>query len=262
MRRGLLFLLLTVGSLIGADARAHDVWITTKQDSAGNMIATIHHGHPGDRKTPDPDKLFEFLVQSGKDAPAFQLSKATSVLEEGNPVLVMEPIPSRSHSGIIILAARYDNGFWVKLPIGHRNTSKQQVSDAQESISSMKFAKALIKTSAEASETYQRIVGHRLELVPLMNPFSLKVDDIFKVQVLFDRKPLKGAEVERGDGLTPMAEQDIPRFVTDQQGIATVPMIKSGPQLLVIDHRIPSAHPDLATTELYNATLSFVMPEK
>ncbi len=98
-----------------------------------------------------------------------------------------------------------------------------------------------------------------MELVTLTNPFSLKVNDIFKVRVYFDGKPLSAAEVEHGDGLTPMAEQDIPRFITDEQGIASIPMVKSGPQLLVVDYRIPSIHPDLATTELYNTTLSFVM---
>lgn len=245
--------------LSSTSADAHDVWITAKQNDAGAIIATVHHGHPGDRKTPDPDKLFEFIVQRPSDQQSVHLTNARSTTEDGHPVLVMEPIDSRNRSGIMILAARYDNGFWIKLPTGHRNTSKQQVPDAEESLSSMKFAKAIIQIGSGASETYQRIVGHRLELVPLTNPFSLKVNDIFKVRVYFDGKPLSAAEVERGDGLTPMAEQDIPRFLTDEHGIASIPMVKSGPQLLVVDHRIPSIHPDLATTELYNTTLSFVM---
>jgi hypothetical protein len=71
---------------------------------------------------------------------------------------------------------------------------------------------------------------------------------------------LVGIEVETGDGITPMEEKDIPRFKTDNQGIAAVPISKWGPQLLVVDYILPSTYPALAARELYNATLSFVLP--
>jgi len=41
-----------------------------------------------------------------------------------------------------------------------------------------------------------------------------------RVKVLFQGKPLSGADVERGDGTTVVAEKDIPRFATDADGIA------------------------------------------
>ena len=55
-----------------------------------------------------------------------------------------------------------------------------------------------------------------------------------------------------------MAEKDIPKFRTDQDGIAAIPILKSGAQLLAIDHRVtPSLTPELAATDLYNVTLWF-----
>ncbi|WP_163363670.1 DUF4198 domain-containing protein, partial [Enterobacter cloacae] len=78
------------------------------------------------------------------------------------------------------------------------------------------------------------------------------------LKVLFHGKPLAGAEVERGDGVTAVAEKDIPRFSTDADGVAAVPLVKAGPHLLVIDHKVtPSASPDQANADLYNATLWF-----
>ena len=67
------------------------------------------------------------------------------------------------------------------------------------------------------------------------------------------RRPEEG-EVERGDGITAVPEKDIPRFVSDKDGVATIPILKPGPHLLVIDHRVtPSS--DQANFDLYAATL-------
>lgn len=44
------------------------------------------------------------------------------------------------------------------------------------------------------------------------------------------------------------------------EGVAEVRIANRGPQLLVVDHREPSAYPDLAAIDQYNATLSYVLP--
>ena len=249
-----------VGLFAAVSATAHDVWITIVPEREGTIRALVHHGHPGDPKTPDPDKLFELMVQGSRQPPQSLLPGITRTLQDGLPVLVTDPVALSNETGLVILAARYDNGYWVKTPFGHRNTSKRQVSDAEDSLYSMKFAKALLQVGSETTDAYQRKIGHRLELVPLSNPFASKLGDELKVQVYFDGKPLPGSEVESGDGVTPMEEKDIPRYRTDRQGIATIPMTRRGAHLFVVDHLESSIHPDLAVRELYNATLSFVLP--
>ena len=239
---------------------AHDVWITTVHEGPNSIRAVVHHGHPGDRKTPDPDKLFELIVQRGQQPPQSLLPGIKSTLQNGLPVLMTDPLALANEAGLVIFAARYDNGYWVKMSHGHRNTSKRQVPDAEDSLYSMKFAKALLQIGSETTDVYQRKVGHRLELVPLSNPFVSQLGDNLKIQVYFDGKPLPGSEVENGDGITPMEEKDIPRYRTDQHGIAVIPITRRGLHLFVVDHRESSLHPDLAGRELYNATLSFVLP--
>jgi uncharacterized GH25 family protein len=262
MRRGIFAfrpVLIFVSILIAVSSvSAHDVWMTVEQSSTGQVRAMVHHGHPGDRKTPDPDKLFALNVLAHGHATRSLLPGITSASQGGIPVLITEPVAIES--GTVLFAARYDNGFWVKTPNGFRNTSKQQVPSAEDSLSSIKFAKAIFQASAAGSHEYGKIIGHRLELVPLGNPFLAKPGENLQIKVYFDGKPLIGIEVETGDGITPMEEKDIPRFKTDNQGIAVVPISKGGPQLFVVDYILPSTHPDMAARDLYNATLSFVLP--
>ena len=64
-------------------------------------------------------------------------------------------------------------------------------------------------------------------------------------------------------GTTVIAEKDIPRFTTDADGVVTIPVVKAGPHLLVIDHKVaPSATPDQSDTDLYTATLWFTVGSK
>jgi nickel transport protein len=239
---------------------AHDVWITTIQDGTGALQAVVNHGHPGDRKVPDPDKLFELDFITGEQRRHSLLPGIKSTMLDGIPVLITEPLPKSLAGAVLLVAGRYDNGYWVKTPNGYRNTSKRQVPRAEESLYSMKFAKALFSTDSVAPHDYGTIIGHRLELVPLNDPFVMNLGEVLKVRVYFDGKPLPGIEVEAGDGVTPMDEKDIPRYRTDEEGIADVQIAKAGPQVLVVDYTLSSIHPDLANRELFNATLSFVLP--
>ncbi|HJT19452.1 MAG TPA: DUF4198 domain-containing protein [Nitrospira sp.] len=251
------FVCLTIMVSAHTETFGHDVWITTKPDTSGSVQALVHHGHPGDRKTPDLDKLFDLTAYDAGGQAGSLLPGVVSGAHEGVPVLITK---SFSETGIVVLAARYDNGYWVNTPYGHRNTSRLQIPDGADSLSSMKYAKTLLPIRSAASNPYRTIVGHRLELVPLDDPFTLKPGASLSVRVYFEGKPLRGASVEWGDGVTPMEEQDIPRFKTDEQGIAVIPLAKTGPQLLVVDHFVPAAHHKLAARDLHNATLSFVLP--
>ena len=56
---------------------------------------------------------------------------------------------------------------------------------------------------------------------------------------------------------------DIPRFKTDADGVATIPVAKAGPILLAVDHRVsPSETPEIAMADLFNATLWFAVSKR
>jgi len=253
---------LAVILVTAAGVSAHDIWITMVQEKPDVVRVVVNYGHPGDRPAPIADKLFELSISGINPTWQSLLTGVKSDVQDGIPVLMTEPVPIAKDAGVLVLAARYDNGYWVKTPSGYRNTSKRQVPHTERSISSMKFAKALVQVEGGPSDDFQTVIGHRLELVPLTDPFALKPKDTMKVRVYFEGKPLADAGVEIGDGVTPRAEEDIPRYKTDASGVAEVLLTQPGLQLLVVEHTAPAIHPDLCDQDVSIATLSFVLPPR
>lgn len=139
-----------------------------------------------------------------------------------------------------------------------RNATNRKAPGAVESLWSMKFAKALTGPGAP----WDRVLGHDLEIVPLSDPLSVRPGQSLRLRVLFQGQPLAGGSIERGDGVTAVPEADIPRFATDGDGVAEVPIVKAGPMQLVVEQSVsPSATPSLADTDMYDATLWYVVPQ-
>lgn len=231
---------------------AHDVWVTIAGD-ARERIAIVHYGHPDDRPPALADKILDLDAISAGDRRS--LLKGLGYTSEGGAVVVRsKPF---TDDGRLLIAVRYDNGFWTATADGAmRNVTRRLVPSATEGLWSVKFGKAITGRGAP----FQNVLGHDLEIVPLADPAAVKVGDSLRLRVLFRGKPLAGAQVERGDSKTAMPENEIPRFKTNADGVVAVPIVKAGPHLLVIDHRVtPSLTPDQASSDFYNATLWFVV---
>jgi nickel transport protein len=243
--------LTTVVAMTTADvASAHDVWLTTAGPAVARRVI-VNYGHPNDRPPAVADKVLDLVAITRDGKVSLLTGLAPSYIKA---TLVAQSRPF-ADSGRTLLAARYDNGYWVKIADNlYRNVSKRMAPDAIDSLWSAKFAKAVTGPGAP----WDMALGHELEIVPLTDPAVARVGESLQVRVLFRGQPLAGAEVERGDGVTPMNEADIPRFKTDGDGIATIPIVKWGPTLLVIDHRVaPSGTPEIAAADLFNSTFAF-----
>jgi len=118
----------------------------------------------------------------------------------------------------------------------------------------VKFSKTLLGPGA-----YKTIVGHELELVPTEDPFALSAGQPLHVRVLFHGTPVANVDVELGDGLAPTKEEDIPRYKTNSEGVAQIPVDRRGPYLLTVDYRIPGRDPALAATDYFDAALAFAL---
>ena len=171
-------------------------------------------------------------------------------------------VESRSFDdqGHSLVAVNYENGFWAKTPSGgYRNATRRSMPDAVNSIWSVKFAKAVTGPGAP----WGTVTGAQLEIVPLADPTALMPGQSLRARVLFRGSPLSNAAVERSDGITPVKEEDLPRFMTDEDGAATIPIAGTGPHVLAVDYRVaPSKTPDLAEADLYAATFSFTIGER
>ena len=56
-----------------------------------------------------------------------------------------------------------------------------------------KFAKAIVQVGDKQSENYATVLNYPVEIVPLVNPYSLSSGDVFRARVLKDGQPLTGA---------------------------------------------------------------------
>lgn len=252
----LVFALASIGFVAHAsDASAHDIWLTLNGD-AGSRRAVINYGRPDDRPPAFADKVVDLFEIKSSEKTSL-VSGLKPVVINGTFVVETRPFEDDGH---VLLATQYDNGYWVKTKDGlYRNATKRLVPDAAESLWSAKFAKAVTGPGSP----WQTVLGHDLEMVPLSDPAAVAPGQNLKLRVLFHGKPLAGGEIERGDGVTAVPEKDIPRFVTDADGVATVPIVKAGAHLLVIDYKVaPSATPEQANTDLYTATLWFSVTDK
>ncbi len=232
-----------------AGASAHDLWITTIAD--GDAVrAVVNFGHPAEREAPDLHRLLDLVLISPGGATSLREGTLGEQRIDGAPVLVSQrfAVPAAG----AVLAGRYDNGYWVKTPHGYRKASKRLFPGAEDSLWAVKFAKTLLGPGA-----YATVVGHELELVPLDDPFRLAAGAPLRIRVLFRGTALANAAVELGDGVSPIADKDIPRFRSGSDGVAALPIDRRGPFVLAVDYRAAGKDPALAASDYYNATLAF-----
>lgn len=118
-----------------------------------------------------------------------------------------------------------------------------------------RYLKSLLQAGSRHDETYKRELGFALEIIPLANPYELKVGDSVKVKVLFEGKPLPNAKVfadnrEAGSTRTQQAR-------TTPDGIAALELDRSGFWLVRLVHMRRCADVAEADWESFWAAYSF-----
>lgn len=97
-----------------------------------------------------------------------------------------------------------------------------------------RYLKALVQVGDRHDQTFGQKIGHRLEILPLANPYAAEQRDRLGVSVLFDGKPLRGAQVtaynRSGDDTTTQTAR------TDNQGQVHFTLDQSGPWLIRLVH--------------------------
>lgn len=59
-----------------------------------------------------------------------------------------------------------------------------------------RYSKTLVQVGARTDETYKKVIGLPIEIIPLQNPYALKVGDRIQFKILFRGQPLFGALVK------------------------------------------------------------------
>jgi len=140
--------------------------------------------------------------------------------------------------GGYILCAVKKPGYYTMYEKGgkvhHKLGTKEGLEGVILSLYSEQYAKALANVGEAEGNPFEKPVGHRLEIVPLANPYSLKGDGghLLPVKVLFDGKPAKYVRVYAT--YMGFSSRDDFAFVTftDDQGVAKIRLLHWGPWLI------------------------------
>ena len=97
-----------------------------------------------------------------------------------------------------------------------------------------RYLKSLVQVEGEFDATYSRKIGHRLEILPRVNPCAANIGDRMTVSILFEGKPLRGVQVaaySRNGGDTKTQQQR-----TDDKGQVEFMLDRSGLWLIRLVH--------------------------
>lgn len=140
--------------------------------------------------------------------------------------------------------------------LAHRERSGQAMRAGTERYS--RHAKALVSDVCAhpvSTGLAQRVLGLRLEIVPVGDPVAPPVGEPLGVRLLFDGRPLAGAQVRRVSlGAAPRADE---RGMTDSQGVAWFSSAHAGPWMLAAVWSRPLAPPAPVAYETFFASFTY-----
>ncbi|TIH18503.1 DUF4198 domain-containing protein [Marinifilum sp. JC120] len=119
------------------------------------------------------------FIQNGKSTPV--------KLTENKMLMTLDGQVKPEAEGTAIIAGHRNGMIWTQTTQGWKQQSKKGLKGVIKSGKYEKFCKTLI-TVGKADGNYKKIVGHKLEIVPMSDPTLAKVGDEIEFQTLLDGK--------------------------------------------------------------------------
>lgn len=240
-----------------APAFAHHFWVVPDaQSSASKQIADIVYGHdfPNPEEIPaertglfEPLKLVtekgETAMGQAKDYDNYHYSLDASL-----------------NDGAYLIRGDYKPTFWTNGDKGWQMVDKtaykgEKVEHAEEAVMA---AKAVLEVgTATDSGLISKPLGQKLEIVPLAVPGTVKVGERLPIEVLFDGKPLKFAEVKARYAGFGNDEEEAYYGRTDIKGQGSVVISHKGVWAIEVRHTVPHSDPTKADELIACSTLVF-----
>ncbi|CAN5351262.1 DUF4198 domain-containing protein [soil metagenome] len=208
-------------------AFAHEYWLEPDKFFLALNEKTAVHLYVGEGLKQDEEKGYQksktemFRLFSGENSldlinlitddasPVYEFSAKKS----GNYLLALE----RNWSYIKLGAKEFEDYLredGMEYIIAEREKSGERQKEGRERYS--RFIKSLIQVGDQRDAAFKKKVGLKLEITPLENPYSKKIGDNLKFQVLFNGKPLarRTVFVDYKSDLKTLTQ----KFITDKKG--------------------------------------------
>ena len=181
----------------GVSAEAHEFWVNAEYKD-GLLKAVLGYGH----EFPDPEPIPEDRVHLFEVPQSLVTPEGLVALKQTGDDKYRYEAKADLKKGDYLVLGNYKPTFWAKGPEGWKQADKAKYkeltkTDATYAEEAAMFAKLVLNVDgADSTNVITKPVGQRLEMVPQVNPATVKPGGRFPVQVLLDGKPAKTAEVK------------------------------------------------------------------
>ena len=159
--------------------------------------------------------------------------------------------------GTYLALVNRKEGFSTKTVDGYKHQSRKGLKNVIHSRYTGMYGKAIINVGKPAdTPSIFKPVGDALEIVPLVNPASLKVGDYFRFKLLYQGKPV--AEYINATYVG-FSQDNVWAYSTrtGSNGEGEVKMLQSGVWVLKANHKAPYPKPEEADEYSYTTSLTF-----
>ena len=187
-----------------------------------------------------------------------ELSQLPVVLREaGTHLIAFDTHPS----SIVLPADKFEDylrGEGLDFVVKRRKASGKEASAGREKF--RRNIKTLIQAGGRLDETYAVRTGQRIEIVPLMNPFSRRKGDELGFQVFFDGKPLPNALMQAWHKQG--SQTSIIKLKTDRRGKARATLPLPGAWMVSVVHMVPASNSPDHDWDSYWGNLTFALGDR
>jgi hypothetical protein len=121
-----------------------------------------------------------------------------------------------------------------------------------------RYIKTYIQIGSSFTEDYNRPFGYKIEIIPLQNPCTRKINSDFDVQVLYQGKPLPDHRIMATyDSYSTLPEEYSQVTKTDQNGIARFRITHKGLWLIRTNQMLPLENHAEADWQSFWANFTF-----
>ncbi len=236
MQKSKLFLLTFFLSIFSHQVSAHGVWLAQR---VGEPTIILGEGAVDDAYK--PEKVL-FVKRIDKDN---NISDAKINKHEKNVTVAVD-------DNATAIVFKFDNGFWTQNQEGKWvNQPKNEVENPKSAGHYMKSGIAIVNKDS----TINPVADLDLQIIPKVNPLTLKAGDKLVVTVLFKGSPLKAAKVMRDYN-----NYYTDTVNTDENGEAEITIRNEGLNVIAVGHTVDVENDPKVDKYGYMSTLSFTFP--